>query len=65
MEDGAHCFCGQTADVQSANAKARSVDKAQCVASACRGDPSEPECGAPGRLLAFAYSCDDGPAGTN
>ena len=46
------------ADIETAAAEARAVDKTQCTGNPCGGSPREKECGGPGRLLAYAYSCD-------
>jgi len=46
------------ADLETAAVKARLVDKAQCTGAPCGGNPRETECGGPGRLLAYQYSCD-------
>ena len=55
---GSDCFCGGDADLESAAAQARSRPKPECMKSACGADPGEKECGGPGRLLAFRFSCD-------
>ena len=55
---GSDCFCGGDADLESAAVQARSRPKPECMKSACGADPGEKECGGPGRLLAFRYSCD-------
>lgn len=58
IDDGKSCFCGAPSDMETAAAKARSVDKTQCIGTPCGGDPKETECGGPGRLLAYSYTCD-------
>jgi len=58
VDDGKSCFCGMPADIATAAAKARSVVKADCAGTPCAGDPREVECGGPGRLLAYQYTCD-------
>jgi hypothetical protein len=58
VDDGKSCFCGNSADLQTADAKSRVVDKSQCTGAPCGGSPKETECGGPGRLLAYQYSCD-------
>jgi hypothetical protein len=55
---GADCFCGGDKDIETASAKARSRPKPECMKSVCDADPGEKECGGPGRLLAFRFSCD-------
>ena len=57
---GNQCFCGNTADLYTAAAKARSLaSRAQCETKACVGDPTrEPGCGGVGTMLAYAFSCD-------
>ena len=55
---GSDCFCGVAADLNTPSATARIRPKAECMASACDGKPSEKECGGPGRLLAFQFTCD-------
>ena len=37
---------------------ARNGPKEECMASACDGNPTEKECGGPGRLLAYQFTCD-------
>lgn len=62
---GAHCFCGAQSDLGSAAAQALSRPKSECSASTtpCDGDKGEKECGGPGRMLAYAFTCDGlGPA---
>merc|ERR1719272_512476 len=59
VDDGKSCFCGAPADMDTAVAKARAVDKAQCTGTPCGGSPHETECGGPGRLLTYSYTCDD------
>ena len=59
---GKSCFCGAPGDMATAAAKARSVDKTQCTGTPCGGNGHETECGGPGRLLAYSYTCDDGGA---
>ena len=58
VSGGDECFCGTSADLSSAAAKALSRPKTECATSACAGDPHEKECGGAGRLLVYAYSCD-------
>ena len=60
--DGAHCFCGAEADLGSAVAKALTRPKSECSvrSTPCDGDKDEKECGGPGRMLAYAFTCDDG-----
>ena len=57
---GAHCFCGASSDLSSVAAKALSRPKSECIVSTtpCDGDKGEKECGGPGRMLAYAYTCD-------
>jgi hypothetical protein len=57
---GAHCFCGASADHSSAAAEALARPKAECIVptTPCDGDKSEKECGGPGRMLAYAFTCD-------
>ena len=55
---GSDCFCGAATDLNTPRAMARSRPKAECMASFCDADPSEKECGGPGRLLAFQFTCD-------
>ena len=57
---GTHCFCGADSDLSSPAAKALARPKAECTVSAtpCDGDKSEKECGGPGRMLAYAFTCD-------
>ena len=57
---GSDCFCGVSGDVSSAAARARNRPKSECMASACDADPAEKECGGPGRLLAYQFSCSNG-----
>ena len=58
VDDGKSCFCGSAADVGKAGSQARIVNKAQCTGTPCEGDAKETECGGPGRLLVYQYSCD-------
>ena len=58
VDDGKSCFCGVSADVDTPLAKSRSVDKSECTGTPCEGSRRETECGGPGRLLAYQYSCD-------
>ena len=58
VDDGKSCFCGVAADIDTAAAKDKLVDKTQCKGTPCAGNAKETECGAPGRLLAYQYSCD-------
>ena len=58
VDDGKSCFCGAPADMETSVAKARLVDKTQCSGTPCGGDPRETECGGPGRLLTYDYTCD-------
>lgn len=55
---GSDCFCGVAADLTTPSAMARNCPKAECMASACDADPTEKECGGPGRLLAYHFTCD-------
>ena len=55
---GSDCFCGVAADLKTPSALARSRPKAECMASVCDADPAEKECGGPGRLLAYQFTCD-------
>ena len=58
--DGAHCFCGASSDLTSATSKALTRPKSECVVptTPCDGDKREKECGGPGRMLAYAFTCD-------
>ena len=53
-----------SSDMTSAAARARNRPKSECMVSACDGaDPhAEKECGGPGRLLAYQFSCTGGGA---
>ena len=55
---GSDCFCGVESDLSSAAARARNRPKSECTATSCDADPHEKECGGPGRLLAYQFSCD-------
>ena len=55
---GSDCFCGAAADLNTAGAMARNRPKVECMASVCDADPTEKECGGPGRLLAYQFTCD-------
>ena len=55
---GCDCFCGAAADLSTPSAMARNRPKAECMASVCDADPAEKECGGPGRLLAYQFTCD-------
>ena len=57
---GDQCFCGTSADMSTAAAKARSIaSRAQCETKPCVGDPTgEKGCGGVGTMLAYAFSCD-------
>ena len=60
---GDRCFCGTAADLTSAAAQARTLPKATCETVPCKGNPGQERgCGGVGRMLAFAYTCDKGPA---
>lgn len=54
-ETGSECWCGAAAP-----SKCAKVSDAECNVT-CPGDKSE-DCGAPGRLQAFTYTCESGPA---
>ena len=60
---GRDCFCGVAADLNTPSAAARSRPKAECMASVCDADPAEKECGGPGRLLAYQFTCDPAAVG--
>ena len=36
----------------------RNCKKSECMTSVCDADPREKECGGPGRLLAYHFTCD-------
>ena len=55
---GSDCFCGAAADLTTPIADARTRPKSECMASVCDADPTEKECGGPGRLLAYQFTCD-------
>lgn len=55
---GSDCFCGVAADLNTPGAIARNRPKAECMASVCDADPREQECGGPGRMLAYHFTCD-------
>merc|ERR1712110_737704 len=55
---GSDCFCGKAADLDTPQAQARIRSKAECMTTACDAEPGEKECGGPGRLLAYRYTCD-------
>ena len=59
---GAHCFCGAESDLGSTAAKALTRPKSECSvrSTPCDGDKDEKECGGPGRMLAYAFTCDGG-----
>jgi len=61
VDNGSRCFCGTESDLAKPGALARSRPKIECMGP-CHGRLAETECGAPGRLLAIAFSCDGPPA---
>jgi hypothetical protein len=44
VDDGKSCFCGRSADLQTAVATAWLVEKTQCKGTPCEGSPRETEC---------------------
>jgi hypothetical protein len=57
VNDGSDCFCGAAADLEKPAVTARGRPKTECMATACDADPKEKECGGPGRLLAYHFTC--------
>eukprot|EP00935_MAST-01C_sp_MAST-1C-sp1_P002031 g2031.t1 len=67
IEGGNHCFCGHAnaLSAPTARALARPISECQVAACpmtyksqcACTGAPATERCGAPGRLLAYNFSC--------
>ncbi len=57
VNDGSGCFCGAAADLEKPAVTSRIRPKTECMATACDADPKEKECGGPGRLLAYHFTC--------